>query len=299
MKLFRALLRGLASLLPAKVQPVVTDRQKTSLSAPSCSATPATGSIKTIDYDKTDALKSAAHANDAFRQGSHRICTVKPVTITVEDGQGGAVSGYLHLPTDYEATKGSKKINAAAILLSGASGGVLGPSSIYLSMADKLASLRKGIPVLRLDYRFPAQNKYCVQDVYAAMKMLQKDYEVAQFILVGWSFGGAPVFTVGGAEKERVLACATVASQTAEAGGIRDLRPRPVLLLHGTADERLSPECSEGLYRLYGPGGDRSLRMYEGDDHALTRNAAEAEETLCRFIVKCASVDIEAGETTF
>ena len=36
--------------------------------------------------------------------------------------------------------------------------------------------------------------------------------------------------------------------------------------------------------------------MYEGDDHALTRNAADAGETLCRFIAKCAGVDIEAGE---
>jgi dienelactone hydrolase len=254
------------------------DCQKTSLSAPPCSATPTdTRSSKTVDCYKTST-------------------SVKPVTITVEDGHGGAVSGYLHVPAGYEARRGSKKIDAAAILLSGAWGGVVGPSSIYLSMADKLASLRQGIPVLRLDYRFPAHNKHCVEDVYAAMKMLRQDHEVARFILVGWSFGGAPVFTVGGAEQERVLGCATVASQTAEAGGIRHLSPRPVLLLHGTADKTLSAACSEGLYRLYGPGGDRTLHLYQDDDHALTRNAADAAETLCSFIAKCAGVDIEAGE---
>jgi pimeloyl-ACP methyl ester carboxylesterase len=206
------------------------------------------------------------------------------------------VSGYLHLPADYEARKGSKKIDAAAILLSGARGGVVGPCSIYLSMADKLASLRQGIPVLRLDYRFPAHNKHYVEDVYAAMKMLWQDHEVARFILVGWSFGRVPVFTVGGTEQERVLGCATIASQTAEAGGIRHLSPRPVLLLHGTADKTLNAACSEGLYRLCGPSGDRSLHLYEGDGHALTRNAADAGERLCRFIAKCAGVDIEAGE---
>ena len=29
-------------------------------------------------------------------------------------------------------------------------------------MADKLASMNKGIPVIRLNYRYPARNKYCV-----------------------------------------------------------------------------------------------------------------------------------------
>src|SRR5438552_537295 len=104
MGLFGAVLRCLASLLPAKTQPVGMDCQKTSLSAPPCSATPTdTRSSKTVDCYKTST-------------------SVKPVTITVEDGHGGAVSGYLHVPAGYEARRGSKKIGAAAILLSGAWG---------------------------------------------------------------------------------------------------------------------------------------------------------------------------------
>ena len=184
----------------------------------------------------------------------------------------------------------------AAILLSGAGGGVVGPSGIYLPIADKLALLNKGIPVMRLDYRVPAQNRYCVTDVKAAMDYLQNEYSVSRFVLTGWSFGGAPVFTVGGKDA-RVVGCATVASQTAETDGINGLSPRPLLLLHGTGDRTLSPSCSERLFRMYGTKGNRELKLFEGDDHALTQNSLKAEEMLCNFIMKCAGVEIGDGES--
>ncbi|KAK8210318.1 hypothetical protein M8818_003486 [Zalaria obscura] len=220
---------------------------------------------------------------------------VKPLEIKVEDGPDGTVPGFLHVPHNYDSKSSGDR--TAAILLSGAGGGVVGPSSIYLSMADKLASLNKGIPALRLDYRFPARNRYCVRDVVAAMDYLQEGYAVRRFVLVGWSFGGAPVFTVGG-QDERVVGCATVASQTAETEGIRQVGRRqvPLLLLHGTGDRTLSPTCSQRLYDSYGNRGPRELKLFNGDDHALTRNSAKAEELLCGFITKCAGVKIDEEE---
>ena len=136
----------------------------------------------------------------------------------------------------------------AAILLSGASGGLVGRSGIYLSMADKLANLNCGIPVMRMDYRYPARNKYCVPDLVAAMDYLQNRYAVSRFVLGGWSYGGAPVFTVG-EQDSRATDCATVASQTAETDGIIEVakKQKPTLLLHGTGDRTLSPSCSERL----------------------------------------------------
>lgn len=279
---FRGLIQDLTSFLPGGQR---SNSPKTSLST-----TPTTSSSNINDYQETESFDHDAQSND------QRLCAAKRVSIKVGDSRGGSVVGFLHLPADYEAAKGNATSITAAILLSGARGGLVGPSSMYLGIGDKLASLDKGIPVLRLDYRFPARNKYCVQDVYAAMKMLEKDYAVSKFVLVGWSFGGAPVFTVGGPEKERVVGCATVASQLAEAGGIQYLSPRPLLLLHGTADQTLSSEYSENLYRAYGPAGDRRIHLFEGDDHALTRNAAEAEDMLCRFVMKCAGMEIESVE---
>ena len=215
---------------------------------------------------------------------------VKPLTIKVNDGPDGSVPGFLHLPPDIPAS--SSAPSTAAILLSGAGGGIVGPSSIYLSLADKLATLKHPVPSLRLDYRFPARNKYCVRDVLAAVNLLESEYKLSKFVLVGWSFGGAPVFTVGGMD-QRVVGCATVASQTAETEGIRDLAPRPVLLLHGTGDRTLSHSCSERLFKMYGEKGERELKLFEGDDHALTGNSLEAERRIGEFVLRCAGVGKE------
>jgi dipeptidyl aminopeptidase/acylaminoacyl peptidase len=217
---------------------------------------------------------------------------VKSFNLKVEDGIDGTVPAFLHLPKNYQTQQ-----NTAAILLSGASGGVVGPSSIYLSMADKLSSFQHGLPVLRMDYRIPARNKYCVTDVLAAMEYLGAQYNVSRFVLVGWSFGGAPVFTVGG-QDSRVVGCATIASQTAETEGIRAVGKRgvPVLLLHGTGDRTLSPQCSERLYDMYGATGQRKIHYFEGDDHALTRNSAEAEKMLCEFIADVAGLRMSTTE---
>lgn len=217
---------------------------------------------------------------------------VKPFNLKVEDGIDGTVPAFLHLPKNYQNQQ-----STAAILLSGAGGGVVGPSGIYLGMADKLASLQNGLPVLRMDYRIPARNKYCVADVLAAMDYLSAQYSVSRIVLVGWSFGGAPVFTVGGHDS-RVVGCATIASQTAETEGIRAVGRRgvPVLLLHGTADRTLSPQCSERLYDMYGSKGRRKVHYFEGDDHALTGNSVEAERMLCQFIADVAGLNMGDAE---
>ena len=213
-----------------------------------------------------------------------QVCHVQALNLKINDDRPGSVRGFLHVPQKPQRNP------TAAILLSGASGGLVGPSSMYLSIADKITSLTSGIPVLRLDYRYPARNKYCVADVRGAMQYLEDNYAVSHFVLVGWSFGGAPVFTLGGSDK-RVVACATVATQSAETKGIHTMAPKPVLLLHGTGDRTLSPYCSEKLYADYGSRGSRELKLFEGDDHALTNHAAEAEELICDFILKNAGVE--------
>lgn len=254
----------------------------TSLSSTSRLSSP----MKPARLDHYLELSHAPHSN--------KTCIVKPMTIKVEDGPDGAVPGFLHLPPTASAAPAS---NTAAILLSGAGGGIVGPSSIYLSLADKLASLKQPVPALRLDYRYPARNKYCVRDVLSAMDELQSSYGIKNFVLVGWSFGGAPVFTIGGSDA-RVVGCATVASQTAETEGIRSLSPKPLLLLHGTGDRTLSKSCSESLYERYGSKGDRHLHLFPDDDHALTRNSLEAEQLIGGFVLKCAGIKPGSGDNS-
>jgi len=145
------------------------------------------------------ATPSLQHATNfpALKEAQHSLCTVENLSITV--GGTGKVPGFLHLPASYSPTQ-PNRVPAAAILLSGAGGGVTGPSAMYLSMGDKLASLKRAIPTLRLDYRYPADKNPCVKDVISAMDFMEEKYSINRFVLVGWSFGGAPVFTVGGRE---------------------------------------------------------------------------------------------------
>ncbi|KAK3324909.1 Alpha/Beta hydrolase protein [Apodospora peruviana] len=236
---------------------------------------------------------------------------VEQLSISVDsDARDGFVPGFLHLPPDFNTTSTFNnhgvlpKIHhrTAAILLSGAGGGVTGPSSIYLSLACKLATLHpnNGIPALRLDYRVPARTGPCVRDVCAAMQFLQDMYGLDRFVLVGWSFGGAVVFsTLTSDEEKRVVGCATVASQTADTEGIRSLAPRPVLLLHGTGDQTLNERCSERLYEMYGESdegggeGERRLVLFDGDNHALSGNAETVEEIICEFVARCAGVTVD------
>lgn len=294
------LMRPFRLLLSSFISNVSTDISRLQSSA---MATPKT-SLSTSRPPSTPPASLSAYENkglfhppnlDPLTSAQKQTCKVKPVTIKVDDDLYGTVPAVLHIPQNYRREQPGGREKTAAILLSGAGGGVVGPSAIYLSMADKLASLNKGIPVMRLDYRYPARNKYCVADVQAAMKYLETGYGLSRFVLVGWSFGGAPVYTLGGSE-ERVIGCATVASQTAETDGIGRLAPKPVLLMHGTGDRTLRYSCSQRLYDEYGTKGERELKLFDGDDHALTRNAREAETRLCEFVSKCAGVEIGGAE---
>ncbi|KAL0474011.1 alpha/beta-hydrolase [Neurospora intermedia] len=216
---------------------------------------------------------------DRLTATTHQESTIEPVTIDVDDAPNGFVPGFLHMPPNFTAPDPFQVHHRTAAILS----------------PEPAAALSSGIPTLRLDWRYPARSKHCIADVYASMKYLQDLYGLDRFVLVGWSFGGAPVFAVAGAG-QRVIGCATVASQTLEAEeGIRKLAPRPVLLLHGTGDRTLSPECSERLYKLYGEKGDRQMEMFDGDNHSLMGNAGTAEEMLCEFIAKCAGVEVDEG----
>lgn len=161
------------------------------------------------------------------------------------------------------------------------------------------------IPCIRLDYREPAQTGYCSADVVAAMDYLAGEFSSKHFVLVGWSFGGSPCFTVAAREYKRVAGVATVASQTARTDGISMLSPRPMLLMHGTGDTCLSPRCSQSLYEAYGLGGKKELKLFEGDDHGLSKNAVQVERMIFRFAASTlgfkdllgdAYVDIQAGQ---
>ena len=112
--------------------------------------------IKPSDTPRHNGLKHAPAAK-SLKKANKRLCSVKFVRISSpKPDSEWFFPAYLHLPQNYRREADERREKTAVILMSGASGGVAGPSSIYISMADKIASLRRGIPVLRMDYRYPA-----------------------------------------------------------------------------------------------------------------------------------------------
>ncbi len=154
---------------------------------------------------------------------------------------------------------------SAVIWVSGAAGGVEGPAGgLYPRLAERLTG--KGIASLRLDYRFPNVLSDCVLDATLGIHFLEAG-NYTRLAIVGHSFGGAVAIRAG-LESERVVAVATLSSQTQGTRRAAHLSPRAALLvIHGSVDEVLSERCAYTIYeRAREP---KKLIIYTGCRHAL------------------------------
>ncbi|KAJ3373912.1 hypothetical protein GGF31_008797 [Allomyces arbusculus] len=204
--------------------------------------------------------------------------------VSIPVGSGTTtVPAYLHAP---------RTALAGVLLVSGVGGGVSGPTGMYVSLATRLA--REGIATLRLDYRVPGNTPQCAADMAASIQLLQDRYAVDKFAMVGWSFGSAPVFTLADRMRDAHLikAIAVVAPQMADAMGIGNVPPVPVLFVHGEDDQCLPPMCSKLLKRTYDTslafqthGGRCDVVLMPDDDHCLTHTYRAAETRILDFLL--------------
>lgn len=100
-------------------------------------------------------------------------------------------------------------------------------------------------------------------------------------ILVGHSFGGAVVITVG-ARSPAVTGVAALSSQSFGAYGVETASPRPLLLIHGEADEVLPDTCSRSFYRE--AGEPKQLILYPGCLHGLDQCREELDRDLTAWL---------------
>jgi pimeloyl-ACP methyl ester carboxylesterase len=172
----------------------------------------------------------------------------------------------------------SQSGDAAVLWVFGAGGGLGGPAGgLYIRLAGYLQS--DGVASLRLDYRIPGQLNPCVLDVLAGINFLESEQR-RQIVLVGHSFGGAVVINAA-ALSPSVIAVAALSSQTLGAGAVAELSPRPVLFMHGEADEVLPAQCSRDLYDR--AGEPRQLVLYPGCRHGLDECRNDVDHDLMRW----------------
>jgi fermentation-respiration switch protein FrsA (DUF1100 family) len=167
---------------------------------------------------------------------------------------------------------------AAVLAVGGTDGGLDGPADqIYPTLAEDFAEI--GLATLRVDFRgriAPGIVGEGVYDVQAGLEFLRGE-GLQHFGVVGHSFGGAVVIAAAVAEAD-VVSVATLATQTAGARPVEQIAPRPLLLIHGLDDIRLSPDCSRLLYRL--AGEPKRLELLEGARHSLRQRREDVRRLL-------------------
>ena len=122
-----------------------------------------------------------------------------------------------------------------------------------------------------MNYRAPNDFNDCLLDTLAALAFLKATgHERAA--LIGHSFGGAVAINAGTISPVATTVIA-ISSQLAGAHMVAELKPKPLLLIHGTADTILSHQSSELIYeRAEEP---KKLVLIEGADHRLSGRGDE------------------------
>jgi pimeloyl-ACP methyl ester carboxylesterase len=222
-------------------------------------------SLRILDVEPGDEIAGARCLRLRTTRGEIPIIVHAPEVQPVEVGAADAEA----------ADAGADDAPARAVLcVSGALGGFDGPGKLYVRLGQELPAL--GITVVRLNYRMPNEFGECVLDTMAGLAFLNA-MQYGRAAIVGHSFGGAVAINAG-TLSSTVTTVVAVSSQLAGAHVVAELAPRPLLLLHGTADTILPHECSERIYeRAREP---RTLKLFPGVGHRFTEAADELLETV-------------------
>jgi alpha-beta hydrolase superfamily lysophospholipase len=169
---------------------------------------------------------------------------------------------------------------AAVITAGGAMGGVDGPGKgLYGRLPELLAEGQ--VTVLRLEYRMPNVFDECVADILAGCSFM-KGIGAEMVALIGHSFGAAVVIKAG----ELWPGTTAVAALSPQLFGTHEVERLgcPLLLVHGTADQILSHEASEDIYRR-APDPKRIV-LFDNAGHGLSEPGDRLDEVVGEWLLE-------------
>jgi fermentation-respiration switch protein FrsA (DUF1100 family) len=171
-----------------------------------------------------------------------------------------------------------EKAQRAVVCLGGAGGGMDGPAMLYARLG--LEAPQFGYTVMRVGYRIPGEMAECVLDAMAGLSFL-KGIGHQRAALIGHSFGGGVAIATA-TFSPLAVAVAAISSQLDGAQNVAQLAPRPLLLIHGTADAVLSDESSKMIFER--AGEPKALKLFPGADHGLTQVGDEVHELVKEWL---------------
>jgi pimeloyl-ACP methyl ester carboxylesterase len=161
----------------------------------------------------------------------------------------------------------------------GAMGSLLGPADgLFHTLGVALAD--QGIGTGRVGYRRPNDFPACMHDLAAGAELAARRGG-ERFVLVGHSFGGAVAVRVGAMFPDFVSGVITLSTQSAGCEVDSHLGGRPLLLVHGDADELLPVFASDAVRELAGGG---ELVVVPGAGHLLSGQGPDLGARLVDWI---------------
>lgn len=162
---------------------------------------------------------------------------------------------------------------SAIVWLGDAVGGFDSPAEgLYDRLAERFQGL--GVSSLRLQYRNPADHAQSGLDALVAVFLLIQQ-GVERIVVVGHGSGALGAVQAGLAFPA-VTAVAAIAPAPFASEGVERLAPKPLLVLHGTADAHVPTQVARDILgRAQEP---KRIYYYQGADHTLTQ-AADAVTT--------------------
>ncbi len=174
----------------------------------------------------------------------------------------------------------------AVLWVFGSGGGLGGPAGgIYERLGERLCPAAAS---LQVDYRKPCVMSSCVSDILEGLAFL-KTRGHTRVVLVGHSFGGAVVVNAALASSD-VIAVASLSPQNSGVGDIAKVSPRPMLFVHGEADEVLPTECAVTLY--HNAGEPRKLILYPDALHGLDQCKDQLDRDLMAWLQSVLAAEV-------
>jgi alpha/beta superfamily hydrolase len=138
---------------------------------------------------------------------------------------------------------------------------------------------------MRIDYRHAAHLDESTLDVLAAVWHLASIGR-SRTAVVGHSFGGGVVIQAS-RYSSNIRAVAALSSQTMGAQDVVLLAPRPLLVVHGEADDVLPVACGKQIYDwAFDP---KWLVTFPGTKHGLREARAEVRALLMGWLPNAAA----------